>query len=130
MQVNFTIFQVAMDESPEICSTSQLLVFIRGVDEDMNITQELASLHSMHGTVTGEDIFNELQKTSADYNLDWTNLSCLTVDGGKNMKGIKKGLVGQVKQMCNEKTFHNQYSCTVLFISKLCVLNMWILAVY
>ena len=42
-------------------------------------------------------------KLIADYNLDWTNLSCLTVDGGKNMKGIKKGLVGQVKQMCNEK---------------------------
>ena len=57
----------------------------------------------MHGTVTGENIFNELQKTFADYNLDWTNLICLTVDGGKNMKSIKKGLVGQMKQMCNEE---------------------------
>lgn len=99
----FRHFSIAMDESLDSCSTSQLLVFIRGVDEDMNITQELASLHSMYGTVTGEDIFNELKKTFADYNLDWTNLSCLTVDGGKNMSGIKKGLVGQVKQMCNEK---------------------------
>ena len=93
----FHHFSIAVDESLD------MLVFIRGVDEDMNITQELASLHSMYGTVTGEDIFNELKKTFADYNLDWTNLSCLTVDGGKNMSGIKKGLVGQVKQMCNEK---------------------------
>ena len=51
-----------MDESLDSCSASQLLVFIRGVDVDMNITQELASLHSMYGTVTREDIFNELKK--------------------------------------------------------------------
>jgi len=69
----------------------------------MNITQELASLHSMHVTVTGEDIFYELQKTITDYNLNWINLSWLTVNGGKNMNGIKKCLVGQVKEVCNEK---------------------------
>ena len=43
----FHYFSIAIDESQDICSTSQLLVFIRGVDEDMNITQELASLHSV-----------------------------------------------------------------------------------
>ncbi|GFS58912.1 uncharacterized protein NPIL_211621 [Nephila pilipes] len=32
-----------------------------------------------------------------------TNLSCLTVDGRKNISGIKKCLIGLVKQMCNEK---------------------------
>ena len=74
----------------------------------MNITQELASLHSMYNTTTGKDIFNELKKTFADYNLEWTNFSCLTVDGGKNMSGIKKGLVGQVKQLCNEKHIPQQ----------------------
>ena len=58
----FRNFSIAMDESLDSCSTSQLLVFIRGVDEDMDITQELASLHSMYGTATGEDIFNELGK--------------------------------------------------------------------
>ena len=63
MQASFVIFQLQwMNHRTSICSTSQLLVFIRGVDEDMNITQELTSLHSMYGTVTGEDIFNELQK--------------------------------------------------------------------
>ena len=60
------------------------------VDEDMNITQELASLHSMHGTVTGEDIFYELQKTVADYNLNWTNLSCLTGRWRKEHEGHKE----------------------------------------
>ncbi|GFU39932.1 uncharacterized protein NPIL_457871 [Nephila pilipes] len=73
------------------------------MDKDMNITLELASLHSLYNTVTGDDIFNKLLKTFAYYNLDWTNLSCLTVDGEKNTSGIKKNLVGQLKRMCSEK---------------------------
>ncbi len=79
MQLPF--FSIAMDESLESCSTSQLLVFIRGVGGDINITQELASLHNMYVTVTGDYIFNELKKKCAGYNLGWTNLSCQT--GGK-----------------------------------------------
>ena len=37
-----------------MCDTSQLLVSVTGVDEDLNVTLELASLNSTHGTVTGE----------------------------------------------------------------------------
>ncbi|GFT58737.1 uncharacterized protein NPIL_38701 [Nephila pilipes] len=93
-----------MDESLDSCFPSQRFVLNRGIDGDMNITQELASQHSMYDTVTGEDIFNELKKKFADYNLDWTNLRGLTVDGRKNMSGIKEGLVRKVKKMCNEKS--------------------------
>ncbi|GFS75484.1 uncharacterized protein NPIL_278161 [Nephila pilipes] len=81
-----------MDESLDSCSTSQLLVFITGVNEDMNITQEMTSLHNVYGTVTGEDIFNELEKAFADCNLDWTDISCLTVDGGRTGVGHKERL--------------------------------------
>ena len=59
---NFQLYSLALDESTDVCDTSQLLVFIRGVDSEFNVTQELASVHSMHSTVTGEDIFKELQK--------------------------------------------------------------------
>ena len=48
----FRHFSLAMDEFLNMCDTSQLLVFNRGVD--LNVTLELASLNSMHGTVTGE----------------------------------------------------------------------------
>ena len=58
----FRYFLLAMDEPLNMCDTSQLLVSIRGVDEDLNVTQELASLNSMHGTVTGEYLFNDVQK--------------------------------------------------------------------
>ena len=62
-------FSTAMDESLDSCSTYSLL-FVRGVDEDFYATQKLASLHSMHGAVTGENIFRELTKTFDYNNLD------------------------------------------------------------
>ena len=58
----FRHFSLAMDEFLDMCDTSQLLVFIRGVDEDLIVTQELASMNGMYNTVTGEDLFNELKK--------------------------------------------------------------------
>ena len=69
-------------------------MFIRGVNLDFHITEELASVCSMHGTTTGEDIFMEVQKTLQGYNLQLNQLQCVTVYGKKNMAGVRKGLVG------------------------------------
>jgi hypothetical protein len=38
------------------------LLFIQGVDEDFDVTEELGSVHSTHGTTTSEDIFKEMEK--------------------------------------------------------------------
>ena len=45
----------------------------------------------------------EVQKTFEQYSLDWNGLKCLTIDGGRNMCDVKKGLVGKIKQFCAEK---------------------------
>ncbi|PNF35718.1 hypothetical protein B7P43_G16155 [Cryptotermes secundus] len=72
----------------KICLVSQITRacedagFFCGVDNELNVTQELASLHSMHDTIT-DDIFKEIQKTLTEYNLDWNRLQCVIVDGGK-----------------------------------------------
>ena len=92
----FVCFSVALDESVDVSDTSQLLLFIRGINANFEITEELASLHSMHGTTTGIYIFREVEKSVAEYNLEWEKLKCITTDIGRNMCGIKKGLVGQI----------------------------------
>ena len=79
----FLHFSLAMDESTDMCGTSRLLIFIRGVDANLNITQELASLNSMYNTTTGEDLMKEVHETFAQYSLDWNRLKCLTIDGGE-----------------------------------------------
>lgn len=96
----FTHYSIAMDESTDISDTSQLLVFVRGVDDDLNVTQELASVNSMHGTTTGADIFKELQQTLTKYNLDWNRLQGVTIDGGRNMSGANIGVVGLIRKAC------------------------------
>ncbi|XP_076064373.1 general transcription factor II-I repeat domain-containing protein 2-like [Oratosquilla oratoria] len=95
----FCWYSLALDESTDVCDTSQLLVFIRGVDSEFNVTQELASVHSMHTTTTGEDIFNEVSKTMTEYNLEWKQVQCVTIDGGKNMSGTKKDMTGHMNQL-------------------------------
>ncbi|XP_076372678.1 general transcription factor II-I repeat domain-containing protein 2-like [Tachypleus tridentatus] len=79
-----------------------LLVFIRGVNLDFQITEELASVCSTHGRTSGEDIFMEVHKTLQDYNLQWNQLRGVTVDGGKNMAGVKKGLVELIRKQLED----------------------------
>ena len=92
-----------MDESTDLTSTSQLLIFIRGVNFNFEITEQLASVCSMHGTTTGEDLFLKVEKTLQCYSLHWNKLQCITVVGEKKMAGLKKGLVGRI--MSKLKTF-------------------------
>ncbi|XP_076354461.1 general transcription factor II-I repeat domain-containing protein 2-like isoform X1 [Tachypleus tridentatus] len=71
---NFLWYSLALDESTDLLSTSQLLMFIHGIDLDFQITEELPSVCSMHGRTTGEDIFMEAHKTLQDYNLQLNQL--------------------------------------------------------
>ena len=95
------------------------------MEEDLIVTQELASTNGMYNTVTGEDLFDELKKIFDHYNLDWSHLHCLTIDGGRNMCGLKKGLVGQLKQSCAQNKISEPTLLHCIIHNKLCVLNTW-----
>ncbi|CAM4600186.1 unnamed protein product [Lepidochelys olivacea] len=95
----FEWFSLALDESTDVSDTLQLL-FIRGVGNNFEVTEEVASMHSMHGTTTGEEIFKEVEKSLSQYNLQWKQLKCITTDRGRNMCSSKKGLVGQIYKAC------------------------------
>ena len=41
----FISFSIALDESTDVSDTSQLLLFIRGVNKDLEISNELLSVH-------------------------------------------------------------------------------------
>ena len=54
---NFLWYSLAMNESTDLTSTFQLLIFTCGVNLDSEITKQLASACSMYETTTGEDLF-------------------------------------------------------------------------
>jgi hypothetical protein len=43
-------FSIALDDSTDASDTAQLTIFIRGVDADFSITEELLALHPLKGT--------------------------------------------------------------------------------
>lgn len=68
---DFVAFSLAVDESCDASDTAQLSVFIRGVDSNLCVTEELLGFKSMHGTTTGKEIFEEVSKCVTEIKLPW-----------------------------------------------------------
>ena len=93
----FKYFSLAIDESTDVTNTAQLAVFVRGIDDDFNITEEMLGLQAMKDTTTGEDIFQELKILMAKFNLHFEKLHGLSTDGAPAMVGSKVGLTSKIK---------------------------------
>jgi hypothetical protein len=91
---NFKYFSVTMDESTDRSDTAQLLIFIRGVDDEFNITEELACLQSLKGKTTGQIIYNEFFEGLQNLNAPISKLCNITTDGAPNMVGKNVGFSG------------------------------------
>lgn len=95
---DFEWFSIALDESTDVTDSAQVLLFVRGVNSDFKITEELADVHSMESSVTGDKIFAKISETISNLGLDFKRMRGVTTDGGKNMSGTKTGVVGNI---CN-----------------------------
>lgn len=107
-------FSAALDESTDASDTAQLLVFIRGVTETFEVHQELASLASLHGRVTGLEIFKAFKKIVEDLNLSWDKLVSVTTDGAPVMVGEKNGFIGCLKKDIGDRAeLLKHYHCII-----------------
>ena len=52
---SFQWLSIALDESTDIQDTAQLLIYLRGIDENFEITEKLLSMESLKDTATGKD---------------------------------------------------------------------------
>ncbi|XP_056586089.1 general transcription factor II-I repeat domain-containing protein 2B-like [Triplophysa dalaica] len=98
----FSAFSIACDESTDISDSAQLLVFLRGVNEDFEVTQELAGTETVSGTTKGEDLFLAVEHLLKKNELKWKNMAGITTDGAPAMVGKKCGLATLVSQKVHE----------------------------
>ncbi|GBP17517.1 General transcription factor II-I repeat domain-containing protein 2A [Eumeta japonica] len=95
-------FSIALDESTDLSDTVQLAIFIRGVDKEFTITEELLALQLLKGTTTAEDIFNEVQNIFISFGSPWLKLVGVYTDGAPSMAGLRKGFTGILNEKATE----------------------------
>ena len=77
--------------------TAQLAIFIREVDSDMKIIEELVEIVPMRGTTKADDTFTKLVDALDKLNVDWTKLVSLVTDGAPQTVGRRAGVAGLLK---------------------------------
>ncbi|KAG6445807.1 hypothetical protein O3G_MSEX004113 [Manduca sexta] len=110
-------FSLALDESTDISSTAQLLIFIRGVTQDFEVYEELLGMCSLKDQTKGVDILNALLDECSETDLDLSKLSGVTTDGAPSMIGVNSGLVTLLKKNLQEKNINaedlTQFHCII-----------------
>lgn len=86
---DFTAYSVALDESTDKTGIAQLAIFIRGINDQFDVTEELLSLCPMHGRTTAKDIRQQLCDVIEHAGLPWNRLVGITTDGTPSMTGKK-----------------------------------------
>nr|XP_023652433.1 general transcription factor II-I repeat domain-containing protein 2-like [Paramormyrops kingsleyae] len=94
----FIAFSVALDESTDVNDIAQLGLFIRGVDESLNITEEFVELVPMTDTTTSNDIYASLIGALDRLEVDWSRAVSVATDGAPSMVGKKAGVVTKLKE--------------------------------
>lgn len=112
---SFVFFSIALDESTDASDTAQVAFFIRGVNNEFQITEELASLVSLKDSTKSVDLFEAFKETLNRMNLSFQNLSGVITDGAPAMIGVVNGLAKMIndsaKQCGNFKM--KQYHCII-----------------
>ena len=79
-----------------------MATFVKGVDKELNETEEFLSLQSIKGATTGADIFTKVLNAFETFGMDLTTLCGISTYGGRAMSGPGIGLVGLLKSVLRE----------------------------
>ncbi|XP_077143987.1 general transcription factor II-I repeat domain-containing protein 2B-like [Ranitomeya variabilis] len=94
---NCTYFSVAVDEKIDITGTNQLIVCIRTVDDDFNISEELLHLMPLERTTKDEDVYEEVKLALAELG-GFDKCISILIDGAKTTTAKNSGLTGLLKR--------------------------------
>ena len=83
---------MAIDESTDSTDTAQVLVFVRGIDDNFNVSEELAGMQSMQGWTTGKNICSAIiDCVTKKLSCDSKKLVGMCTDNAPAMCGKRNG---------------------------------------
>ncbi|XP_064152161.1 general transcription factor II-I repeat domain-containing protein 2B-like isoform X3 [Loxodonta africana] len=94
---SFVAYSLAIDEITDTNNTTQLAIFIRGVDENFDVSEELLDTVPMTGTKSGNEIFLRVEKSLKKFNINWSKLVSVASTGTPTMVNVNDGLVTKLK---------------------------------
>ena len=92
-------FSLQLDESTDVASCSQLLVFVRYL-AGFAVKEEFLFCSPLKATTKSEDIMNTMNNFMEENDIEWTNLVSLCTDGAPAMMGKRSGFIALVKNRC------------------------------
>ncbi|XP_047569102.1 general transcription factor II-I repeat domain-containing protein 2 isoform X3 [Lutra lutra] len=119
---SFVAYSIAIDEITDINNTTQLAIFIRGVDENFDVSEELLDTVPMTGTKSGNEIFLRVEKSLKRFNIDWSKLVSVASTGTPAMVDVNDGLVTKLKSkvatVCKDSDLKSV--CCIIHPESLC----------
>jgi hypothetical protein len=100
-------FTIQLDESTDAVNLSILLVFVRYVYKG-EFQEDLLLCKSTEAKITGEDIFQILDKFFINHQIDWNKCIDVCTDGAKSMTGKPVGVLARIKtvsKMCRSSHY-------------------------
>jgi hypothetical protein len=94
---NCTYFSLALDESTDVTDMSQLMIFVKTIDDLFTIHEELLDLVPLDCSTKSVDIYNALESSVTKYG-GFGKCSCIATDGAAAMRGTKEGLAGLLRK--------------------------------
>ena len=93
-------FSLQLDETTDIGSDAQLMVFVRYFDTN-DFVEQFLFCRPLAKNTTGEEIFKKVDSFFEEHQLEWSNCVSVCADGAPAMMGSKKGFMSFVKKKNN-----------------------------
>ncbi|XP_025193544.1 general transcription factor II-I repeat domain-containing protein 2B-like [Melanaphis sacchari] len=98
-------FSLALDETCDLTSMSEVAIFVRCGDENFNVLQDLLELSQMETTSIGRDIVMKIKECVDRKGIVWEKNNSVCTDGASAMTGKINGCVALLKQFLGRELF-------------------------
>lgn len=98
------LFSIQLDESTDVQSCSQLLVFARYVCDNTDFKEEFLFCKDIELSTKGVDVFRDVSNYFESEGLDWNQLCGVCTDGAPAMLGSRSGFVTLLKTKSPQAT--------------------------